>query len=489
MPDLDPQDWSEFSKLAHGALDDMITHLRYQRGKPVWQTMPQTVRRSFIDELPRLETPLADVLERFRATIQPYATGNTHPLFFGWVHGAGTPVGLVAEMLAAGLNANCGGRDHVGIAIEQQVTRWAAQLFGFAAQASGVFVTGTSMANLLGVLIARHKALGAEVKTGGVRTSAAALVAYASSEAHSCIARALEVSGLGTDTLRLIATDPGGAMDCLALADTIARDRRAGLHPFLLIGNAGTVNIGAIDPLNQLGDIAQREGMWFHVDGAFGALIAVSAKLRPRLAGIERADSLAFDFHKWAHVPYDAGFLLVRDANIHRATFANQAAYLSRSPDGLGAGETWPCDLGIDLSRGFRALKTWMTFQVLGADRIAAAIEDNCRLASLLAERLNQSALFELAAPAGLNIVCFALKDDQTGRHSEALVIDLQTRGKAAPSLTRLNGRLVIRAAIVNHRSTEADIEDFLVSLQSSALRLIVEHARDTPPGEARHTA
>ena len=488
MPDLDPTDWTMFAADAHRALDEVIAHLATLRDRPVWQEMPPAVRQRFTTPLPRGETPLTGVLAEAKANIMPYATGNGHPLFMGWVHGAGTPVGMVAEMIAAGLNANCGGRNHVGIDIEAQITRWASELFGFPREASGVFVTGTSMANLLGLVIARHRALGGEGKARGLAAADAPLIAYASSEAHGCIARAMDITGLGSNALRMIAVNDDGMMHVATLEEAIARDRRAGLKPFLIIGTAGSVNRGAIDPLDKLADIAQREGMTFHVDGAFGALIALSDKLRPLLAGIERADSIAFDFHKWAHVPYDSGFLLARDRALHRDAFAQPAAYLARSPAGLGAGETWPCDLGIDLSRGFRALKVWMTFQVLGADRIAAAIEDNCRLARMLAERLTAGGLYEVVKSPALNIVCFALAGDDDGQSSESIVIDLQRSGRAAPSLTRIDGRQVIRAAIVNHRATQADIDDFLISLQVSALRVAQARFNATSIGK-RHTA
>ena len=201
--------------------------------------------------------------------------------------------------------------------------------------------------------------------------------------------------------------------------------------------------------------------MWLHVDGAFGALTALSPALKPLTRGLERADSVAFDFHKWAHAPYDAGFLLVRDPDAHRGTFAAPAAYLSRAPRGLAAGEDWPCDYGPDLSRGFRALKVWLSFQTLGADAIVAAIDANCAAATRLAGLIAASDLFELAAPVPLNIVCFSLAGETGGVRNRELVMRLQERGLAAPSTTRIGGRVVIRAAIVNHRTTLADIDGF----------------------------
>jgi aromatic-L-amino-acid/L-tryptophan decarboxylase len=470
--DLDPEDWETFRVSSHAALDQMIDFLQTSREQPVWREAPPNVRARFQTPLPRAPSDFAEVLEDFDANIKPYAVGNTHPLFMGWVHGAGTPVGMVAEMLAAGLNANCGGRNHIGIAVERQIVQWAAELFDFPEEASGIFVTGSSAANFLGLLIARDAATGHEIRGAGLAASATQLAAYASVHAHGCVAQAMELAGVGSAHLRLIAGDEAGAMRSDLLEAAIARDRDAGLKPFLIVGTAGSVNTGAIDVLRDLAVLAKKHNLWFHVDGAFGALAALSPALKPRLLGIEHADSIAFDFHKWAHVPYDAGFLLVRDGAMHRDTFANAAAYLQRAPGGLAAGDLWPCDLGPDLSRGFRALKTWFTFQVHGADKIGRAIEANCEVARYLEERLAQSEMFELRAPVSLNIVCFALKARWPDAANQAVVIDLQERGLAAPSMTDLSGRPVIRAAIVNHRTTRADMDQFVAALHEAAERV-----------------
>ena len=402
----------------------------------------------------------------------------------GWVHGAGTPVGMIAEMLAAGLNMNCGGRNHIALDVERQIAAWSAELFGFPASASGVFVTGTSAANHLARLVARNAYLGDDVRRDGLRDSGPQLAAYTSAEAHGCIKQAMEMAGIGSRFLRLIAVDERGAMRLDHLADAIAADRAHGLRPFLVAATAGTVNTGAFDDLDAVAEICRQEKLWFHVDGAFGALVALAPSLRPLIRGIARADSIAFDFHKWAHVPYDAGFLLVSDPERHRRTFRNPAAYLHRAPSGLAAGETWPCDLGPDLSRGFRALKTWFTFRVHGADKIGACIEHTCRVAKHLEQRLTeQSNLYELAAPVALNIVCFGLRTSPDGELNKAIVIDLQERGVAAPSTTIIKGRTVIRAAIVNHRTTEQDIDALMAALRDSALRVtLAQMQRGTEP-------
>ncbi|MFI4974545.1 MAG: pyridoxal phosphate-dependent class III aminotransferase [Caulobacterales bacterium] len=467
--DLDPRDWEAFRRQAHAALDGAIDRLEHVRDGPVWRRAPDAVRAGFQASLPHAGRPLPEVLAEFDRAIAPYGVGNPHPGFFGWVHGAGTPVGMLAEMLAAGLNANCGGRDHIGPLVERQITAWMAEAFGFPATSSGVFVTGASQANFLGLLVARDAALGHEVRRAGLRASGAQLVAYASSEAHACVAQSLELSGLGSDQLRRIGCDDSGAMRLDELSEAIAGDRAAGVVPFLVVGTAGSVNFGAFDDIAALADLTERERLWLHVDGAFGALAALSPRLRPRVRGLERAQSVAFDFHKWAHAPYDAGFLLVRDAEAHRATFASPAAYLTRAPRGLAAGETWPADLGPDLSRGFRALKVWFTLQTLGADALAGAMEANCDAAAHLARRIAASRRFELAAPVPLNIVCFSLKDDRQGSANAELVMRLQESGRAAPSTTVIGGRTVIRAAIVNHRTTTADVDALLAACEEFA--------------------
>jgi aromatic-L-amino-acid decarboxylase len=296
-------------------------------------------------------------------------------------------------------------------------------------------------------------------------------VAYTSEQVHGCVAQAAEISGIGGRYLRLIPVDACGAIRQDLLASAIAEDRAKGLRPFMVVGTAGTVNAGAIDDLDALANLCAAEQLWFHIDAAFGAFCAMSPALKPLILGLERADSLAFDFHKWPQVPYDAGFLLVRDAEAHRRTFANPVAYLQRAPAGLAAGDVWPTDLSPDLSRGFRALKTWFTFRVFGADKIGECIEHTCALAKYLEQQLTKSEQFELMAPVTLNIVCFSVKGATDGEVNQKIAIDLQESGVAAPSTTILGGKTVLRAAIVNHRTTRADIDVFVAALHACAAR------------------
>ena len=452
---LDPEDLDAFRAQAHEILDAMIDRQARVPGGPVWRPMPPDVRAAFDAPLPEEGTPLPDVHAELARHVLPFGNGNTHPRFVGWVHGGGTLHGMVAEMIAGGMNANLGGRDHAPVEVERQVVRWMRALFGFPDTATGLLVTGTSVANLLAVLVAKTKHLGAATRARGLTGETRRLVAYTSVATHGCVARAMELSGLGSDALRRIAVDADHRIDLGALRRAVEGDRAAGLTPFLVVGTAGTVDIGAIDDLDGMAALAAEEGLWFHVDGAFGSLGMLSPEIAPRLDGLARADSIACDFHKWMQVPYDAGFLLVRDGDAHRAAFASDAAYLTRETRGLAAGAPWLTDYGVDLSRGFRALKVWLTLKTFGARRLGEVIAATCHHARDLAARIAREQRLELLAPVPLNIVCFRVRNDdpaEADRVTRRIVLDLQESGVAAPSTTRVAGKLAIRVAIVNHR-------------------------------------
>jgi aromatic-L-amino-acid/L-tryptophan decarboxylase len=478
--DLDPQDWEAFRSLGHRMLDDMVDYLRDRRETPVWQRMPDAIRATLRAPLPADPASPAIIYERFRDTILPFATGNTHPRFMGWVHGGGTPLGMLAEMLAGGLNANLGGRDHAPIEVERQVIRWAADAFGLPETAGGLLVTGSSMANFIAVLLARTDSLGDTCRTEGI--AGARLTAYASAGVHRCVPDAMDMAGIGSDALRRIPLGPDYRMDLTALAAAIAADRAAGCTPFLVVGTAGSVDVGAFDDLAAIADLCERETIWFHVDGAFGALAALSPSLRHHIAGMERARSIAFDFHKWAQVPYDAGCILVRDQADQIRTFAAATAYLAPGARGLSANAPWPCDLGPDLSRGFRALKVWFSLQTFGAERLGEVAAQSCRVAQHLAARVAAEPELELRAPVPLNIVCFRYRAPaQTiDALNREIVADVQEAGLAAPSTTIINGALAIRAAFVNHRSRLGDA-DALVGAVLAAGRARTENEKERP--------
>jgi len=456
---LDPVDWSQTRALGHRMLDDMIDWLASSRDRPVWQRMPDEKRAELRVPVPAGGQPMAEIYEDFRRLVLPYSSANEHPRMMGWVNGGGNAAGYLAELLTAIFNVNCGGRDHAAIEVERQVIAWAAEMVGLPPQTTGVLLTGSSMANMVAVLVARRAALGEDVRTQGLGN--ARLTAYASSAAHGCIPRALDMAGIGSDALRLVPAGPDYRMEMSALRTMVAADREAGLQPFLVVGTAGTVDTGAIDDLGAIAGIARGAGLWFHVDGAFGATAAVSPRFRPLLAGIEEADSVAFDFHKWAQVPYDAGCVLVRHPDMHIRTFAQSLAYLTHAERGLAGNPPWPRDLGPDLSREFRALKVWMTLKAYGTEGIAGVVENGCDVARYLAARIAREPTLELLAPVTLNIVCFRVACGAADLNAlnHEIVVRLQETGIAAPSTTTIDGKLAIRAALFNHRTVYADAD------------------------------
>jgi glutamate/tyrosine decarboxylase-like PLP-dependent enzyme len=471
---LDPSDWSALRTLGHRMLDDVFDDLAGLQEEPVWRPMPDAVRASWDEALPRAAMSAEDVYTLYRQHVAPYGVGNRHPKFLGWVHGGGTAVGMLAELLAAGLNANCGGRDHAPIACERQVIRWASEMLGLPPNSSGLVLSGTSMANFVAVIVARTAALGAGVRRDGI--ASAPLTGYTSAGAHMCVARAFDMAGLGAGALRLIPCNASNTMSLPHLRAAIAADRAAGFRPFVVVGTAGSVDTGAIDDLTAIADLCTVERLWFHVDAAFGAIAMLSPKLRGLFAGMERADSVAFDFHKWAQVPYDAGCIVVRDSAAHRAAFAREVAYLRREARGLAAGEPWPVDLGPELSRGFRSLKVWMTLKTYGADQIGQVTEQSCNLARSFATAIDIEPLLELSAPVPLNVVCFRY---WPGDHAmqTAIAADLQESGAAVLSTTTIRGGTVLRAAFVNHRTSQDDVDAVVRAVVAAGLDRTVRSA------------
>lgn len=470
---LDPQDWDAFRALSHAALDDALDYLQSVRERPVWQPVPDAVKTRLRTELPLDPVPLGDVYREFVENILPYPTGNVHPRFFGWVHGSGTPTGALADFLAATMNSNVGGRDHGAVYVERQVVEWFRELFGFPRTASGVLTMGTSEANLIAVVVARTRACGTAIRETGL-FGADRLVGYASTATHGCVRRAFEIAGFGSASLRVLPADSLHRTDPDSVRRAIEADLAQGLVPFLIVGNAGSVDVGAIDPLDALADLAARYKLWFHVDGAFGATAILAPSVAPQLRGIERADSIAFDFHKWLHAPYDAGCVLVRDGETHRATFASTPSYLTRMPRGLAAATPWFTDYTIDLSRGFRALKVWFVVKEHGARRLGEAIEENVRQAKRLGEMIDADEAFELLAPVQLNIVCFRYRvagygDAELDRFNDDLAIALQESGIAVTSSTTVGNKRAIRVNITNHRTRDEDLSLLLDSLKRLA--------------------
>ncbi|HEY2850616.1 MAG TPA: pyridoxal-dependent decarboxylase, partial [Gemmatimonadaceae bacterium] len=387
-----------------------------------------------------------------------------HPRFWGWIQGSGTPLGMMADMLAAGMNPHCAGLDQSSKLVELKVIAWLAELMGFPADASGVLATGGTMANILGLAVARHARAGFDVRKEGMYGAEARLTIYASDEVHSWAQKAVELFGMGHASLRRVPVDKDFRMRVDALRDMIDADRLLGLRPICVIGTTGTVNSGATDDLNALADLCAEQKLWFHVDGAFGALARLVPELAPALKGIERADSLAFDLHKWMYLPFEVACVLVRDRAAHEATFSVNPSYLRDEGRGVIAGGLPFADRGIELTRNFKALKVWLSLKAHGVDTFSRAIALNVEQARRFGERIVKVPHVVLCAPVSLNIVCFrlappSLSPEQQDALNKELLLRIQETGLAIPSGSKIDGRYVIRVACSNHRSTWEDFE------------------------------
>jgi aromatic-L-amino-acid decarboxylase len=463
---LDPGDWDETRELAHRMVDDMLDYIRDHRERPAWTPVPEAVAQRFEQPAPRSPIDTSVIYNDFLADVMPYTMNTTHPRFWAWYMGSGTVTGALAEFLAAALNPNLGGGNHVAPLVEQQVIRWIIEMMDFPADASGLLTSGASMANFTALAVARNRNAGFDVRREGVQGADGPLTVYASTEIHSCNQKAVETLGLGSHGLQRIPVNPDYTIDLEALERQVAADRKAGMIPFCVIATAGTINTGAIDDLDAIADYCRREGLWFHVDGAIGAVAVLADNVRGQLKGIERADSIALDLHKWMHIPFEAGCVIVRDAAAHHDAFALVPEYLQKEHSGRGmaSGPVWFSDYGLQLTRQFRALKVWMCFREHGLDRFGRMMARNVEQARHLARLVEEQERLELMAKPGLDIVCFRYVAD--GLDTEALnalnrelLVRLQEGGIAAPSYTTLNGNYCLRAAIANHRSRFEDFD------------------------------
>jgi aromatic-L-amino-acid/L-tryptophan decarboxylase len=462
--DLSPE---EIRRIGDAATDAVAEHREKLLSRPVFGKIANRAAL-FEEPVPEEGQPFEQVLAFAREHILPYPMGNSHPRFYGFINATADPVGIAADYLAAAMNPNCWGGDHAAIHVEHRVIRWLAEMLGLPGDAEGILVSGGSMANLTALAAARRAMFDGNVREEGLMGKSP-LTVYASDQVHSCVDKAVDLLGIGTNQLRKIATDERFHIRMDLLGRAVAEDRRAGLSPAIVVGNAGTVNTGAIDPLEELSDFCRRESLWFHVDGAYGAMATISPALAPLFAGIERADSIAADPHKWLYVPYEAGATLVREKGRLSAAFRKFPEYLASDPESPFPGPAWFAERGVELSRGFKALKVWMGVKTHGRRGYAAAIENDVSLARYLAAEVDRRPDFERLAESVLSIVNFryrpahrALSEEDLDRVNRKTVNRLVGDGSFFLAPTVLKGRTALRVAIVNFRTRQEDLTALL---------------------------
>lgn len=470
---LDPEDWETMRQLGHQMIDDLIRYWQTIREEKSWKPIPSEVKDLLNQPIPEQGQDPKEIYEEFKHLILPYNNGNVHPRFFAWIQGSGTPLGAFADLLASGMNPNTTIGEHSAIYVDRQVVNWCKQLMNFPPEASGILVSGGSMANITALTVARNSFRDEKIRSKGLRGASGQLVLYCSVETHSCILKAAEIIGLGTDAVRKISVNEQFEMKVEELESQIQEDLRAGFLPFCIVATSGTVNTGAIDPMAELLAISRKYEMWFHVDGAYGALAKLDPKYSNRLKAIEEADSLAFDLHKWLYVPYEVGCTLIRDSKKHRDSFAITPNYLLQESRGLSGGLESINNYGFELSRGFKALKIWMSLKEHGREKYARMIAQNNRQAEYLADLVNRHPELELTAPVSMSITCFRMihsgySESQLSGLNREILLRLQEEGIASPSSTILNGKYTLRIANVNQRTKMEDM-DLLVS---EALRI-----------------
>lgn len=462
-PLFDP-DWDEHNALIQRAAREISQHLASLPDLPAWQPMPDDVMARLSSEALPLEGIGAEAAyEAFMKDVLPYPNGNLHPRFFGWVQGTGIPLASLADFLASSLNPHMAGFNQAPALVEKQVIQWLKEVMGFPPESSGVLESGGTMANILGLAVARQAKAGFDVRLEGLQSGHPPLIIYASQEAHGWVRKGAELLGLGSASVRSLPVDAAFRMDLSSLRNAVAEDRRAGLRPLCTVASAGTVNTGAIDPLKEIAAFCTEEDIWFHIDGAFGGLARLSPEHSHLVEGISLADSVAVDLHKWMYLPFEIACILVKNQAEHVKTFAMAPSYIASLDRGVIAGGLPFFDLGVDLTRSFKALKAWMCIKAFGMARFGSAIARNIEQARLLAALIEESPHLELMAPVPLNVVCFRFTQEGLGQENldavnTEILLRCQERGIAVPSSTVIKGAFALRACMVNHRTLDEDV-------------------------------
>ena len=436
------------------------------------------VRAAVVRPVPEQGMSDDELIAHLRDVLIEWGVQCGHPRFLAYVTGSGTVPGAVVDMLASGVNMNVGGWQLSPSAseIEQNLVRWFAARFGMGDEAAGLLVSGGAMANMVGLKAARDHMAGWNTRRDGM-AAGPPLVIYATDETHVVTDRAADALGLGTAAVRRLPVDDRLLIVAGALREQIRADRAAGLRPMAVVATAGTTSTGTIDPLAEVAEICAQEQVWMHVDAAYGGPAVLADDLRPLLAGIERADSIAFDPHKWLYIAQSAGCVLVRDPQHLVDSYQVHASYVWQDRERTGAGVSLG-ELGPQYSRGFQALKLWVSLLAHGHRAYGARISHDAALARYMAARVQERDRFELAAPVGLSICCFAyvpepgLPAEYLSRLNERIMTELQLDGRVYISNALLGERFVLRACIVNHRTEADDIDAVLDVVAELGARL-----------------
>jgi len=471
----------EFRKLGYQAVDIAARYFAELPGRPVFQRMEEGERQALMNmPLPTAPLPGDEILRVLAERILPRPMGNGHPRFFGWVNSPPAMLAVITEILAAAMNPSCAGGDHAAIYLEHCVVRWLMELLGYPVEGSaGLLVSGGSMASLTALAAARHRAFGRleiDLRKQGVGGSNTKLRLYGSTQVHGCVQKAVELLGLGSDCIQWIGVDDECRILPGELRRAIREDQQQGLHPFCMVASAGSVQTGAIDPLDALADIASESNLWLHVDGAYGAAAILDPKCKPLFRGMERADSIALDPHKWLSVPVECGCVLVRDGSLLRDAFSLVPPYIRTEP-GKGIGNLpWFAEYGFQQTRGFRALKLWVTLAHAGTSGLQRQIARQIALARYLEQEIEASSHLELLSKGRLSIVCFRYVPRQLVGNDEALnalnktiMERMQAGGTAFLTNTTLAGRFYLRACILHYATTERDIDGMLQTVEDVA--------------------
>jgi glutamate/tyrosine decarboxylase-like PLP-dependent enzyme len=486
---LDPSA-DEIRRWGNAAIEVMASYLDSIRDRRVYpNTTARQIREKLDRALPDEGVDFNRLLETFNDVIVATSRHNGHPRMFGYVQAPGTAIAAIADLLASTLNANLTAwrSAPAAVEIERLTIDWIKRILGFNADAGGLFVSGGSMANLAALAAARRAKAPADLTSKGAQCLHQAMRVYISEETHHSVAKAAALLGLGRDNVRTVGVDERFKIRIGDLVAKITEDLEAGHLPFCIVGNAGTVNTGACDPLREVIEVARRFNLWMHVDASYGGFAALAPSARDLFDAMHEADSVALDPHKWLYLPVDCGCVLYRDAEAARATFAHEAEYtrvLEQEPDEAFA--FW--DYGPELSRRFRALKVWMTLKGVGLRALGEAIEKDLACARHLERLVRASEDFEMLAPVELSIFCFrhvpprlkraltsadeagrARIDEQLDALNERLLVELQRDGSSYLSNARLRGRFSLRGCVMNYRTTLGDMEILLEDLRRVA--------------------